>query len=149
RWDVFSRGGSVGLNIGNENLHNFRCLLDSYFNITVSVLKEHLEATNIGHRLGDSGDPLKRFLMTPYLHPVSPAEERYNKVHKRGRVVGERSFGVLKSRFRCLSKSGRCLPFASEKSANVILCCFKLHNLRLERGLPLPDISTNDVDKQM
>ncbi|WAR17873.1 HARB1-like protein [Mya arenaria] len=112
------------------------------------ALKEHLEATNIGHLLGDSGYPLKPFLMTPYLHPGSPAEERFNKAHKRGRVVVERSFGVLKARFRCLSKSGGCLPFAPEKSANIILCCFKLHNLCLERGLPLPDISSDNDDSQ-
>ncbi|WAR05190.1 hypothetical protein MAR_020559 [Mya arenaria] len=49
---------------------------------------------------------------------------------------------------KCLSKSSRCLPFAPEKSANIIVCCFKLHNLCLEGGLPLPDISTNNDDSQ-
>ncbi|WAR13102.1 HARB1-like protein, partial [Mya arenaria] len=70
-----------------------------YFKIIESVLNEHLEATNTGHLLGDSGYPLKRFLMTPYLHPGSPAEERFNKAQKGAELVVERSFGVLKSRF--------------------------------------------------
>ncbi|WAR19036.1 hypothetical protein MAR_000874, partial [Mya arenaria] len=96
--------------------------LDYRFDTIVSVLKEHVEATNFGHLLGDSGYPLKRFLLKPYLHPVSPA--------------------------LMLSKSGGYLPFSPEKSANVIFCCFKLHNLCLSRGLSLPDIIPNDDDSQ-
>ncbi|XP_052217669.1 putative nuclease HARBI1 isoform X1 [Dreissena polymorpha] len=92
-------------------------------------LKEHLERTHAGILLGDSGYGLRRYLLTPKQNPMTESERRYNNYHARGRVVIERAFGVLKSRFRCLHKSGGVLPFNPTKSSHVVVACMKLHNL--------------------
>ncbi|WAQ95414.1 HARB1-like protein, partial [Mya arenaria] len=63
-------------------------------------LKRHLELNDVGMLLGDSGYPLRHYLMTPVLRPQGIQQTAYNVAHARGRVVVERAFGLLKSRFR-------------------------------------------------
>ena len=53
-----------------------------------------------GWLLGDSGYPLKKWLMTPLINPANLQEQRYHNSHCQTRNAVERSFGVLKSRFR-------------------------------------------------
>ncbi|XP_060601628.1 putative nuclease HARBI1 [Ruditapes philippinarum] len=65
-----------------------------------SSLKVHLERNQIGHLLGDSGYALKKHLLTPLLNPSNQMQSDYNKAHSSGRMVVERAFGMLKSRFR-------------------------------------------------
>ncbi|KAL7856585.1 hypothetical protein SRHO_G00154840 [Serrasalmus rhombeus] len=55
-------------------------------------------------RLGDSGYPLKRWLLTPFPNPQSTEERRYNDVRTLTR--SERTIGLLKGRWRCLDASG-------------------------------------------
>lgn len=109
-------------------------------------LKSYLEENPVGLLLGDSGYALKRYMLTPKLQATTPQEERFNAAHKTGRVVVERAFGVLKSRFRCLHRSGGCLPFRPEKCTRVVTACVRLHNLCCDRGIPMPDGNyTNEV----
>ena len=49
---------------------------------------------------GDSGYPLKEWLMTPINNPRNRHEENYNRSHCRTRNVVERAFGVFKARFK-------------------------------------------------
>ena len=55
---------------------------------------------NGGWLLGDSGYPLRPWLMTPILTPLTKQQEKQNASHIKTRNCVERSFGVLKSRFR-------------------------------------------------
>ena len=63
-------------------------------------LKSYLENHEIGWLLGDSGYPLRKYLITPKPNPMTDAENRFNVAHSQTRIVVERAFGVLKSRFR-------------------------------------------------
>ncbi|XP_052818500.1 putative nuclease HARBI1 [Mya arenaria] len=101
----------------------------------MSGLKDYLEANAVGVLLGDSGYALRNYLLTPILRPTANAQVAYNDAHARGRVVVERAFGVLKSRFRCLHRSAGCLMFSPAKCQQIVICCMKLHNLCIDNGL--------------
>ena len=67
--------------------------------------------------LGDSGYPLEPWLLTPF--PENDVDEDYkrafNSIHIKTRNTIERSFGVLKSIFRCLLKH-RTLNYSPVKA---------------------------------
>lgn len=79
-----------------------------------------------GVLLGDSGYPLKPWLLTPFLNPVSVSQARYNTAHAKTRNVIERCFGVLKRRFHCLHAELKMKP---ERVCNIICACVVLHNM--------------------
>lgn len=85
--------------------------------------------------LGDSGYPLQPWLMTPFLAPNTEAENRYNVKHKQTRALVERCIGVLKSRFRCLSKE-RVLFYCPAKAGTIINACIVLHNVLIKARVP-------------
>ncbi|XP_069689657.1 putative nuclease HARBI1 [Periplaneta americana] len=89
-----------------------------------------------GCLLGDAGYSCQRILLTPLLNPVTPADHRYNRAHKRTRCVVERMFGVWKKRFPCLSVG---LRNKLENAPNIIVACAVLHNLSLEINDNLPE----------
>ena len=86
-----------------------------------------------GVLLGDNGYPLRRYLMTPLLHPITDAERRYNSAHCRSRVRVENLFGVWKRRFPCLSRK---LNLKLDSSLATIVSCGVLHNIAKMRNLP-------------
>lgn len=85
--------------------------------------------------LGDGGYPCLSYLLTPLPNPSNDKEQRYNSAHIRIRNCVERSFGVLKRRFGCLS-----IPLRTQldTSKRAILSCAVLHNIAISRGIPLP-----------
>lgn len=78
--------------------------------------------------LGDSGYPLKPWLMVPFLNPRDEGERRYNGRHTSTRSAIERCNGVLKRKFACLHQEIRMSP---ERACIVIKACIVLYNLSL------------------
>lgn len=88
---------------------------------------------------GDSGYPLRPWLMTPIPDAVEGSPEaKYTSTHGKARVVIENTFGILKNRWRCLSKD-RTLHYKPEKCAKIIIACCVLHNLLINFGTLEPD----------
>lgn len=78
--------------------------------------------------LGDSGYPLKSYLLTPFANPAIHAQHRYNESHIRTRNCIERTNGVLKRRFPVLCYGLRC---SLNNSLTVIVATAVLHNIAL------------------
>lgn len=95
---------------------------------------------------GDSGYPLEPFLMIPFGDPVTPGQQRYNRSHKKTRVIIEQTFGVLKSRFRCLHHSGGSLQYEPKKCAKIAAACMWLHNKCVQRRIPEPVLDEGEGD---
>lgn len=95
--------------------------------------------------LADSGYPLEPFIMTPYRNATGISQQRFNKRHASARNVVERTIGVLKSRFRCLS---RTLFYSPLKAVQIINVCCALNNLcnklKLEQPEDVSEEHTND-----
>lgn len=74
---------------------------DAYM-LSMSSINTQFENRQYGDYmlLGDSGYPLKPWLITPLNNPNTEGERRFNTAHKAARCVVERCIGLLKSRFR-------------------------------------------------
>ena len=96
---------------------------------------DHQEGT-YRHLLGDSGYPCLKYLLTPILNPTTDKEKRYNSAHIKIRNTVERSFGVLKRRFACLSEKART---ELETTKKLIMSCAILHNIAIDQRIPLLD----------
>ncbi|KAM3874408.1 putative nuclease HARBI1 [Diretmus argenteus] len=72
--------------------HDSRILRES------ALYREFEAGRGNGLLLGDSGYPLKRWLMTPIIAPTTDQERRYNTIHSATRSDVERCIGVLKRR---------------------------------------------------
>jgi hypothetical protein len=96
--------------------------------------------------LGDSGYALRKWLLVPYLNPADAAQIRYNNAHRRARSVVERCIGVLKTRWRCLTKNNM---FAPEKASKIFAACAALQNLAITHGIQLDDIVENNNEEEI
>ena len=86
---------------------------------------------------GDSAYALRPWILTPYLTPGDHRQRCYNNAHWRTRAVIERTFGLLKSRFRCLHKSGGALQYAPETACMIVATAAILHNIAIKHGLQI------------
>lgn len=102
--------------------------MDRYFSSMPSSYK--------GWLIGDSGYSLRRNMMIPFEDPQTPAEEDYNRAHKKARCSVERAIGVWKSRFRCLCKqSGGAIQFEVEVACSIIAATAVLNNYCRDRNI--------------
>ncbi|KAJ1152363.1 hypothetical protein NDU88_005138 [Pleurodeles waltl] len=92
--------------------------------------------------IGDSGYPNLSWLLTPVRKPRTRAEERYNEADRR---IIERTFGLLKARFRCLHLIGGSLYYSPKKVCQIIVAYCMLHNLAVRRQVPLLQEDEPDV----
>ncbi len=86
--------------------------------------------------LGDGGYPCISHpitLITPYREPVtSPTQAQFNHHHSKARSIIERSFGIMKSRWRSIFF--KALEVKPNFAPAVIACCTILHNICLTSG---------------
>ncbi|XP_061585772.1 putative nuclease HARBI1 isoform X2 [Cololabis saira] len=68
------------------------------------------------------------------------AERRYTSAQTKTRNIVERCIGVVKSRFRCIDRSGGVLQYTPEKACKIITSAFILHNICQMYRLPVPNI---------
>ena len=103
-----------------------------------SNIYQHFEsrAFGDGHLLGDSGYPLLPWLMTPFSTPETTSQKKFNKAHKKTRCLVERSFGLLKMRWRILDHTGGYLCYTPLKVGKMMVVCCLLHNICRRSGIP-------------
>ncbi|KAG7311836.1 hypothetical protein JYU34_002919 [Plutella xylostella] len=112
-------------------------------------IKAHMEELSIQgettYLLGDSGYPLRSFMMTPVDHAVDDSPEgRYNIIQKRARSTVERTFGILKGRWRCLL-AARELHYTPETAGKIAIACSVLHNMCIHARLDHPELAEEDL----
>ncbi|KAF9422083.1 hypothetical protein HW555_002104 [Spodoptera exigua] len=103
-------------------------------------LKGHMELISRNEGiwlLGDSGYPLRRYMMTPVTDVTSDTPEaHYTSVHVRTRNIVERTIGLLKARFRCLLVH-RVLHYSPPVAASIVNACVVLHNICNGANIPV------------
>ena len=52
--------------------------------------------------IGDAGYPLSEQMITPFKGQLNPEQANFNFAHSSTRMVVEKTFAILKGRFRCL-----------------------------------------------
>ena len=90
-----------------------------------------------GWLLGDSGYSLKEWLLTPMAEPSTPQHRNYNVIHRKTRCLIERTFGLLKSRWRILDHTGGSLCYTPQRVSKIIMTCCVLHNICRRNGTPI------------
>ncbi|XP_052078520.1 putative nuclease HARBI1 [Mytilus californianus] len=85
------------------------------------------------HIVGDGAYPLNQWLLTPYRDNgnLNAEKKRYNYIHSSTRTVIERSFGILKGRFRRLHFIE---TKEMETSCDIGVSCCVLHNFCIQHG---------------
>ncbi|KYN09829.1 Putative nuclease HARBI1 [Trachymyrmex cornetzi] len=95
-----------------------------------------------GILIGDNGYPCLPFLLTPILNPETDEQIAYNIIHRKTRLIVERTFGVWKRRFPCLARG---LTTKLICSTTIVVACAVLHNLSLIYDNILPDDEENEM----
>ncbi|XP_067894165.1 putative nuclease HARBI1 [Heterodontus francisci] len=92
-----------------------------------------------GWILGDKGDTLQTWLLTPVRNLTSNAEGCYNACHGSTRATIEQAIGMLEKRFCFLDRSGGTLQYSPERVARFIAVCCALHKFVIQSGEILQD----------
>lgn len=90
--------------------------------------------------LGDSGYPVKSYLMTPLIQPRTRGEHLYNEAQTRTRNCVERSYGVWKKRFPAMAYG---LRLKLQTSLSAIVATAVLNNIAIINREDVPPIELN------
>lgn len=156
-WEYVNRKGWHSINVQlicDARLRITNCVVrwpgsthDSRILSESGIYQTFEQNQHTGLLLGDSGYPLKKWLMVPFMNPATDAEMRYNRRHASTRSSIERCNGVLKRRFACLSTGIRMNP---ERACTVIMATIVLYNICLDNmGLFDQDDLDGDADGNM
>ena len=114
---------------------------DLWYNITenniIPSISQVIEGTEVYPMiLGDSAFPFRLWLMKPYgAANLTPEEGYFNYRLSRARMITERAYGQLKSRWRVLFRKLECRPGSVKLAA---LACIVLHNICITTKCNLP-----------
>jgi hypothetical protein len=84
--------------------------------------------------------------------PIEDASEGspeavYNKFQEKTRSTIDRTFGILKGRWRCLS-AVRELFYKPEKAGEIIIACAILHNMCIDEGLEDQPLNKDELQEE-
>ncbi|XP_040073556.1 putative nuclease HARBI1 [Ixodes scapularis] len=91
---------------------------------------------------------LTPWLMTPFRKFQKKEEENYNDGLTKTRQVIERTFGIMKSRFRCLDRSGGVLQYSPGVCCRLIVACAVLHNYCTRHHISLAEPPVEESDDE-
>ncbi|CAG2223980.1 unnamed protein product [Mytilus edulis] len=97
------------------------------------------------HLIGDGAYPLKRWLLTPFRDNghLTAEQKKFNKSLSSKRQVIERSFGLLKGRFRRLKHINM---IDIKEICNVVCTAVVFHNICISNGENLEEFMEEDDD---
>ncbi|KAI1896983.1 hypothetical protein AGOR_G00100530 [Albula goreensis] len=88
--------------------------------------------------IGASCYCLEKHVLTPLAYVRKRPSMRYNEAHFKIQTVIQRTFGTLKSRFRCLNHLGSVQKCARSSYAELVNACCVLHNIAMKFSVALP-----------
>ena len=77
-------------------------LLHTLNHISTVKEKQFSNFNNLGFIIGDSDYALRRYMITPFINPLTDAAERFNNALTRTQAKIGCTFEILKNRFQCL-----------------------------------------------
>ncbi|KAK9736377.1 DDE superfamily endonuclease [Popillia japonica] len=86
--------------------------------------------------------PCSHYLLTPLLNPNTNAELQYYRAHVTTRNGIERTFGVMKNKFRCFF-NGMNMNIETTKSAIVAIAI--MHNIMIDNEF---DIADDEIEEE-
>lgn len=99
-----------------------------------------------GILLANGAYPNRKYILSPFLHPNTVAENRYNYAHIRTRNIVERVFGVWKRRFPVLSLGMR---LKIQTVQDIIVATAVLHNIARNQNEEEPPVYVDVPDKEI
>lgn len=109
-----------------------------------SVLYASLETGQFGNSIivGDSGYPIKPYLLTPLRNVRNEAEALFNESLIRTRNVVERKYGIWKRRFPALAMGIRLKNLDTVQA--IIVATAILHNIAVNENERLPPVNEEE-----
>lgn len=92
---------------------------------------------------------MKPYLITPYrtTNADDVRKKQFNTKHSSTRNIVERTFGILKNRFRCIL-GARQLHYSPKKAAQIINVVCALHNLCIKHKIQVEEPFVDNIEPE-